>query len=351
MSDYDLDLGPSGMGYPFKNYVPTGIDPCAPNQSLHSMKSPYHLLSCGHLVASTGQDRRCARNCAHVVEELQQSSQLAFPTHEGMNVPAAGLPTVPTPLRVPVESEQQAADALHCELCTGMSMAHTSLLRPVEPSSHPVAPPKGLRNAYTLTQATLQLLMPGLTSEACQALLRPILLNPNHHPFDWKKAHRLRCGHEVWVDPTRPCASNCGHTPACRARNFPRNQIMGDAIICMECVFRTELVYERMRKVQMGLLAHAGQAGSVHVPDFGDGASQFGGSSNYGATSGLGEIVAFNSASRVGAAGQNKAAYPTGRADSMVPMNRMGLMGLFSAQDGEEYHGSATLPPTARTSN
>ena len=56
-------------GYPFHEYVPTTVEPCAPiANGLATQSGSFHLLSCGHIIVVDENDRRCGRNCQRVAD-------------------------------------------------------------------------------------------------------------------------------------------------------------------------------------------------------------------------------------------------------------------------------------------
>ena len=136
----------------------------------------------------------------------------------------------------------QNIDVLYCETCNGIPFDRYKLMTTTEE-------PSSLRRSLALTRPMLQSTF-GLDYEQVNALLCSPFFNPNHEAFDWKNRHHLRCGHEVWSVPTRPCASNCIDGSGCRGAIFPRNERQGDAILCQECVARSELVFQRYAKLE-----------------------------------------------------------------------------------------------------
>lgn len=62
----------AGAVQPAYQYTPTGIQPCTFATNIQTR--PYHLLSCGHVVAIDidADDSRCGVNCLHTIDWLKQ---------------------------------------------------------------------------------------------------------------------------------------------------------------------------------------------------------------------------------------------------------------------------------------
>ncbi|KAF2799599.1 hypothetical protein K505DRAFT_332403 [Melanomma pulvis-pyrius CBS 109.77] len=255
--------GPPHLNYPFHDYIPTGIMPCAVDST--GWRSSFHLLVCGHIVSITGPDRRCGRYCLHVAERMNQMGE--HPAEEDRRgaeeeTQAAQLPRAPPATQTPSAPPDHATprhprpepqhpqaqtppllvpglDTLHCVLCTSRRQNPLHILPhtifPLAPSTPATAPPP-------LPQRSVIPLTRFLVSQ--RVALSPLFVNPAGAPFDWKLVHRLRCGHEVWCEPARPCGANCcvDEQWRCLGRIFPGNEVQGDAVVCGECVWRAEEV-------------------------------------------------------------------------------------------------------------
>jgi hypothetical protein len=63
--------------HPHYEHVPILIEPCAMFYKKFGGKASdiFHLLSCGHIVATEDHDRRCGRNCQHAFRSLLDYEQ------------------------------------------------------------------------------------------------------------------------------------------------------------------------------------------------------------------------------------------------------------------------------------
>ncbi|KAF2442673.1 hypothetical protein P171DRAFT_47418 [Karstenula rhodostoma CBS 690.94] len=245
----ELQVHPTG--YPYHAYEATKIEPCAIHPDGHIMH--IHMLTCGHLVAidSTPNgtvDNRCGLNCLHVAHWIKQQTVNAqaenIDLRTGTSLGQAL--TSSTPLQItkdpilPAITQYQSHDNIFCEICNGL------------PASSYFVVPRDVRRALAFTRPVIEHFTGLANDEIVRRLCKPFY-NPNQLGYDWKLTHILRCGHEVWAQPARPCAANCSDTPACKSRIFPGNNRQGDAIFCHECVYRAEMVYERYAQVGRGL--------------------------------------------------------------------------------------------------
>ncbi|KAF2247029.1 hypothetical protein BU26DRAFT_339903 [Trematosphaeria pertusa] len=239
------------IGYPFHQYVPGIIEPCAVD--VEERPQAFHLLTCGHIVAVDAEDKRCGLNCLHVetwrteMQKSQKEEEIDLGT--GLTLQQAISSTRPPNVFVPHVSHRQANDLIYCEMCHGIPVWSFNMLRPAA----------RYRRAVALTRNVIQYYT-SYSPAQVESLLSPLFYNPNHIPFDWKNTHILRCGHEVWSEPTRPCSSSCSDAPSCRGRIFPRNEKQPDAILCKECTLRAETVY-----VRYATATHRGAGGSGPV--------------------------------------------------------------------------------------
>ncbi|KAJ4288587.1 hypothetical protein N0V90_011824 [Kalmusia sp. IMI 367209] len=235
------------VGYPFHQYHPTVIEPCAITDDQSGQ--PFHLLTCGHIVAidNDSADHRCGLNCLHVANWVRHQTIHSVEEHIDLNKagkPLAQAVTMSTPLQVtktpllPNLSRFQSHDKIYCETCQGIPV-----------SSYFIMTPKvTYKRALALTRPVIEHFA-RYTHDQIHAQMCKPFYNPDGLPFDHKLTHTLHCGHEVWAQPARPCGANCIDMPACRGRIFPGNEKQGDAILCHECVWRAEKVYERYAQV------------------------------------------------------------------------------------------------------
>jgi hypothetical protein len=261
----DLQVHP--IGYPYHAYEVNDIKPCTIHQDGYI--SPVHMLTCGHLVAidSTPDgpaDSRCGLNCLHVAHWRKQQT-INAPVEEidlrtGTSLRQALTSSAPLQITrnpiLPAITQHQSHDNIFCEICHGL------------PASSYFIIPRDLKRALAFTRPVIEHFT-GLTNEQIIYRLCKPFYNPNQLGYDWKLTHILRCGHEVWAQPARPCAANCSDSPECKSRIFPGNNKQGDVIFCHECVYRAEMVYERYayagKASARGLESHMGQRG-VLVP-------------------------------------------------------------------------------------
>jgi len=251
-------LGPDG---PFAHYQPTRIEPCAIDQQHRSQ--PFHLLTCGHIVAVDAEpmDNRCGLNCLHVQTWMTMATihkkaedvdlRPGITLRSGLTTSALHEPILP-PL-----TQNQARDYLYCETCQGLPIRSYFM-------SHPNHP---FRRSLGITRPVIEYFA-GVAQEGIACTLAKLFMNPLGYDYDPKLTHNLRCGHHVYVDPCRPCAANCCDALPCHSRNEQYNCKMGDAIICNECVYRAELVYERYIQAQDTIASYvsAPQPGVPDVP-------------------------------------------------------------------------------------
>ncbi|KAF2683713.1 hypothetical protein K458DRAFT_487813 [Lentithecium fluviatile CBS 122367] len=229
----------SHPGYPYHEYLPTRVEPCA-ILNVNDKPGPFHLLACGHLVAIDCEDTRCGLNCLHaatwMTQKISQQDEDSIDLLPGKTLFQAVTFSATRPHHPikPPQSSTQGHDKLFCEICYGLPISSYNIVNP----GH------GYRRALCLTRPVISHFT-GFTDEITEYFLAELFYNPQSKGFDHKFTHYLRCGHEVWSAPFRPCASNCNDMPPCRGRIFPRNVKQGDAILCKECTYRAELVYSR----------------------------------------------------------------------------------------------------------
>jgi hypothetical protein len=135
----------------------------------------------------------------------------------------------------PQKSRTQNTDRLYCETCHGIPFERYNIMASTEEG------PPTLRRSLALTGVRLQSAF-GLHHEQVNALLCPPFFDTRRKDFDWNDVHRLRCGHDVWSAPMRPCAANC---TACTGAESCAVGRQGDAILCQECMARAELMFQR----------------------------------------------------------------------------------------------------------
>ena len=226
---YD-DFQAQSLKFPYHQYKANNIEPCAiADQS----SSPIHMLICGHLVAidnpSGPADNRCGLNCLHVADWVKQqnikAAEKSMDFHAGNDL---GHPVLPK------ESEFLEQRSIYCEVCYGIPASSYFVGNRETP----------YKRALALTRSVIEYYTSYSQKEILDRLCLPFS-NPNALPHDWKLAHLLRCGHKVWAQPARPCASNCSDNPQCKGTIFPGNFKQGDAIFCHECTHRAEMVYQR----------------------------------------------------------------------------------------------------------
>jgi hypothetical protein len=135
------------------------------------------------------------------------------------------------------------------------------------------------RQCYALTRSVLHAAL-GIDEHQLVAMLSIPFLQTNLPELDWRSTHLLHCGHLVFSAPIRPCASNCAVDSGCESSLEPQNVPQGDAILCQECVFRSELVFARYAKVEQAIRSPEdsgySSAGPQLTPSFGDYVNQFG---------------------------------------------------------------------------
>lgn len=222
----------------FPKYISSKVEPCAIASDGRSL--PFHLLACGHMVAVDSLDSRCGLNCLHVstwmTRQLSYQGEGSMQLNTGKTLYhsltfSGGRPHRPIK---PPQTNTQGHDQLFCEICQGIPLASYNIARP----NH------GFRRALGLTRAVL-----GHFTSFPPIILSYFLCSLLHDPLPPRVmhecTHNLLCGHEVWCEQSRPCASNCRDMPPCHNRVFPNNVKQGDAILCKECTYRAELVYER----------------------------------------------------------------------------------------------------------
>ena len=165
-----------------------------------------------------------------------------------------------------INSQTQALDKLYCETCWGIPIDRYQRMYPAEPS-------KMLRQALALTRLVLHSAL-GVDEYQLDAMLCSPFFRTNLPGFDWKSTHKLRCGHLVFSEPMRPCASNCAIDSGCQSSFEPHNLQQGDAILCQECVFRSDLVFKRCARGEQAMRSLEdsgyGSAGPQLTSSFGD---------------------------------------------------------------------------------
>jgi hypothetical protein len=114
---------------------------------------------------------------------------------------------------------------------------------------NPTGPSKRLRQSLALTRSVLHSTL-DIHDDQVDAMLCSPFFRAFLPGFDGRSTHKLRCGHLVFSTPIRPCASNCGDCSGYEASSHPGNVRQGDAILCQECVFRSDLVFKRYAKVE-----------------------------------------------------------------------------------------------------
>jgi hypothetical protein len=235
----------SHVNGPFGEFISTDVEPCALDEAGKSL--PFHLLACGHVVAVDCHDTRCGLNCLHVAtwmtQKLSQQDSDSIDLAPGKSLFEAVTFSAARPHHPvhPPQSPTQGHDKLFCEMCYGIPIASYNLAKPEH----------GYRRALSLTRPVIEHFT-SYVGEVLDYFLAKLYFNPHQLSFDVRYTHFLRCGHEVWCTPVRPCAANCSDMPPCRGRVYPRNVKQGDAILCKECTFRVELVYARYAQVGRG---------------------------------------------------------------------------------------------------
>jgi hypothetical protein len=241
-------MGPTGQpqlllpalpAYLYHEYVRGAIKPCMThlNDYGNAVASLFHLLSCGHIVAVYDNDQRCGRNCQHAsaIPADSDNSQAYFVSTLRHAQLTRRRPHV-------TNSQTQAINELYCETCSGIPIDRYQRLKLSEV-------PHVLRQCYALTRSVLYAAL-GIDEHQLDAMLSPPFLHTNLPDFDWRSTHRLHCGHLVLTAPMRPCASNCAIDSSCQSSLEPQNVPQDDAILCQECVFRSDLVFTRYAKVE-----------------------------------------------------------------------------------------------------
>ncbi|KAF9728375.1 hypothetical protein PMIN04_007051 [Paraphaeosphaeria minitans] len=262
-----VELQNHPLNHPYHAYEPTTIEPCAVRQDGYIM--PVHMLNCGHLVGVDNpligtSDNRCGLNCLHVAHWIKQHTINAAVEKTDLRTGTSHgqAPTSSPPLQItnhpvlPAITQHQSQDNIYCEICYGL------------PASSYFVVPRDVRRALAFTRPVIEHFT-GLTNEQIVNKLCKPFYNPNQLGYDWKLTHILRCGHQVWAEPARPCAANCSDNPECESRIFPGNNKQGDIIFCHECVYRAEMVYARYAQIGRSLTRGSeSQAGpqSVLVP-------------------------------------------------------------------------------------
>jgi hypothetical protein len=111
--------------------------------------------------------------------------------------------------------------------------------------------PRNVKHALAFTRPAIEHFT-GLTNEEIIHQLCKLFHNPDQIGFDCMFTLILRCGHEVCVQPNRACAANCSDTPESKSKIFPDNNKQDDVILCHECVYDAEMVYERYAQSVLG---------------------------------------------------------------------------------------------------
>ncbi|KAK7182583.1 uncharacterized protein CC84DRAFT_867570 [Paraphaeosphaeria sporulosa] len=230
-------------GYPYHAYEAAKAEPCAVHADGYIL--PIHMLTCGHLVAidsplTGSSDNRCGLNCLHVAHWIKQQTDNATAQNadlradqscEQVLTSSTTLKSTTDPV-LPAITQHQSRDNIYCEICHGL------------PAGSYFVVPRDVRRALAFTRPVIEHFCGLASEEIVNQLCRPFY-NPDKLGYDWKLTHILRCGHQVWAQPARPCAANCSDTPECKSRIFPGNNQQGDVIFCYECVYRAEIVYAR----------------------------------------------------------------------------------------------------------
>ncbi|KAF1914465.1 hypothetical protein BDU57DRAFT_478585 [Ampelomyces quisqualis] len=225
---HETRLAPSPItGYSYHEYAPPAIEPCATFFDESGAKAPgrFHLISCGHLVAVVESDRRCGRNCHHAF--TLANAQTAASDSQNRHIASYhSLSDITT----------QAFDLLYCETCNGIPVDRYKIMKPSEGSSQ-------LRRAVALTRpvlsGALMLQDHQIDATLCSPVFRANQEFCSEHTF-----HKLLCGHLVLSMSQRFCASNCVdslHGSSIR---------QSDAIVCLECVTRAEMIFQRYARLQ-----------------------------------------------------------------------------------------------------
>jgi hypothetical protein len=172
-----------------------------------------------------------------------------------------------------IDSQLDSMDDLYCETCGGIPIDRYQRMQPLD---HP----KRLRQSYALTRAVLVSAL-GIDEYQLDAMLCSPLFSTNLPDFDWRSTHKLCCGHLVFSAPIRPCASNCALGSGCQSSLEPLNWREGDAILCQECVLRSDSVFKKFAKVEQATKSPEdsgyGSAGPQSTSSFGDYGNQFDG--------------------------------------------------------------------------
>jgi hypothetical protein len=169
-------------------------------------------------------------------------------------------------------SQTQATDKLYCETCWGIPIDRFQRMQLAEV-------PHRLRQCYALTRLVLHAAL-GIDEHQLVAMLSIPFLHTILPDFDWRSAHLLHCGHLVFSASMRPCASNCAIDAGCQSSLEPQNVPRGDAILCHECVFRSDLVFVRYAQVEQAIRSPEDSgyrsAGPQFTSSFGVYGNQFG---------------------------------------------------------------------------
>ncbi|KAF1976287.1 hypothetical protein BU23DRAFT_551750 [Bimuria novae-zelandiae CBS 107.79] len=251
---YEENQARAPLNYPYHAYRANGLEPCCISSDEQSL--PVHMLTCGHLVAietpsgAKAPDNRCGLNCLHVADWMKQQTinapEESIDLRTGNTLGQALTSSAPVQMTkhpiLPKITLFQSNDDIYCEICYGI------------PASSFFAADRKTKFKYALamTRTVIEYFTGYSQQEIVDRLCRPFF-NPKHLPYDWKLTHLLRCGHEVWAQPARPCASNCSDNPECKCRIFPGNEKQGDVIFCHECTYRAEMVYARYANAGKGV--------------------------------------------------------------------------------------------------
>ncbi|KAH7109819.1 hypothetical protein B0J11DRAFT_499418 [Dendryphion nanum] len=199
------------MAAPFQNHMGTKVNPCV---IINGVSGPCHLLACGHIVIINHGNWSCAQNCRHVVD----SNSLGHPRFNGHTL----------------------TDHLYCTICNQNEPITIFKARHAQSADI-----QNLRHTMPMTRETLKS-VPGFCAERLEyePPLSILCLEYSHYDgngIDPMHTHRLLCGHEVFVWPSRPCAANCHQAePRCRGHAHPQNRVQADAILCQLCVQKAE---------------------------------------------------------------------------------------------------------------
>jgi hypothetical protein len=171
------------------------------------------------------------------VVETVSTPSLASSTKRKFLQVVPGPQTLTTPSQN--QTQTQNIDLLYCETCNGIPFDRYQRMHLVlNESVH------GFRRTLSLTRSMLYSVF-GMDEDQINTTLCPAFFNTQQEAVSDGLAHSLRCGHGVLCAQMRPCASNCTDSATCFASNVFAHERHGDAIICQECVFRSELVLRR----------------------------------------------------------------------------------------------------------